>query len=227
MKPDSHLAGETQLADSSSQGASACDQPDDIDVLMSALVASDQHLIECIKALRFYARGHHFIVNDEMAWDTVSGEPQNYQCDEAGTATVEDGTIAAMTLRGNYLKCDEADDGPAPLDDELNIANFKVITRASQNADNPTQGHVESTPQRSNEELESLLTAANEKIARLERDNLKFEAAIAEDHLKIECLERALAGEATEEMTITTTAGVMVSLDRYNELIRIENENKS
>ena len=51
-------------------------------------------------ALKWYADGEHFTKADPDAWDTVSGEPQNWWCDEAGTATVEDGSIAAMTLRG-------------------------------------------------------------------------------------------------------------------------------
>ena len=55
---------------------------------------------DLIAALQFYAAGQHRITVDDAAWDTVSGEPQNWWCDEAGTATVEDGSIAAMTLRG-------------------------------------------------------------------------------------------------------------------------------
>ncbi len=51
-----------------------------------------------VDALKFYADGHHFALADADAWDTVSGEPQNFQCDEAGTATVEDGTLAKMAL---------------------------------------------------------------------------------------------------------------------------------
>lgn len=47
-----------------------------------------------LEALKFYADGHHFDIADEDAWDTVSGDPQNLWCDEAGTATVEDGSIA-------------------------------------------------------------------------------------------------------------------------------------
>lgn len=49
-------------------------------------------------ALQFYADGHHFILADESAWDTVSGEPQNFYCDEADTATVEDGSVAKQAL---------------------------------------------------------------------------------------------------------------------------------
>ena len=33
---------------------------------------------------------------DNESWDTVSGEPQNLWCDEAGTATVEDGTVEEL-----------------------------------------------------------------------------------------------------------------------------------
>lgn len=61
--------------------------------------AADQ--IENLRAaLQWYADGEHFNKADPDAWDTVSGEPQNWWCDEAGTATVEDGSIAKMTLAG-------------------------------------------------------------------------------------------------------------------------------
>lgn len=56
--------------------------------------------IDLVAALQWYADGMHFDRASPDAWDTVSGEPQNWWCDEAGTATVEDGSIAAMTLRG-------------------------------------------------------------------------------------------------------------------------------
>lgn len=61
------------------------------------------------KALQFYADGHHFIKSDGDAWDTVSGEPQNYWCDEAGTATVEDGSIAKLALAGHPIKFEDED----------------------------------------------------------------------------------------------------------------------
>jgi hypothetical protein len=57
--------------------------------------------VECDRlrnALKFYADGNHFIVHDESAWDTVSGEPSNFYEDEANTATVEDGSIAKAAL---------------------------------------------------------------------------------------------------------------------------------
>lgn len=50
------------------------------------------------EALDFYADGSHFALADPEAWDTVSGEPQNFMCDEAGTATVEDGWVAKHAL---------------------------------------------------------------------------------------------------------------------------------
>ncbi len=56
--------------------------------------------VDIVAALQWYADGLHFDKASPDAWDTVSGEPQNWWCDEAGTATVEDGSIAAMTLRG-------------------------------------------------------------------------------------------------------------------------------
>lgn len=51
-------------------------------------------------ALKWYADGKHFTKADPDAWDTVSGEPQNWWCDEAGTAMVEDGSLAGMVLEG-------------------------------------------------------------------------------------------------------------------------------
>ena len=66
------------------------------------------------KALQFYANGEHFILSErDTSWDTVSGEPQNYWCDEAGTATVEDGTIAKMALAGHPIDFEDDDAAPA------------------------------------------------------------------------------------------------------------------
>lgn len=64
--------------------------------------------IERLKGgLKFYADGEHFNRNDPHAWDTVSGEPDNFYCDEADTATVEDGTIAARVLAGWAMPPDD------------------------------------------------------------------------------------------------------------------------
>lgn len=59
------------------------------------------------EALAFYAGRKHFNVADEDAWDTVSDEPPNFWCDEAGTATVEDGSVAKhylSTLPSDYRR---------------------------------------------------------------------------------------------------------------------------
>lgn len=72
-----------------------------------------------IAALQFYADREHMILSDESAWDTVSGEPQNWWCDEAGTATIEDGSIAAMTLAGKVTaeQIKAMDDGDGTWED--------------------------------------------------------------------------------------------------------------
>ena len=62
------------------------------------VAARDAEIARLRQALLFYAEKGHFMLSDESAWDTVSGEPQNLWCDEAGTATVEDGTIARAAL---------------------------------------------------------------------------------------------------------------------------------
>lgn len=54
--------------------------------------------VQVAEALTFYAEGDHFIQHEPTAWDTVSGEPQNFFEDEANTATVEDGSIARIAL---------------------------------------------------------------------------------------------------------------------------------
>lgn len=49
-------------------------------------------------ALKFYADGDHLLLADADAWDTCSGEPINFLHDEAGTASVEDGSLAKAAL---------------------------------------------------------------------------------------------------------------------------------
>lgn len=59
-----------------------------------------QHRIDILEsALRWYATGYHMLI-DTSSWDTVSGELPSYWCDEAGTATIEDGTLAKKFLLG-------------------------------------------------------------------------------------------------------------------------------
>ena len=68
---------------------------------------------DLIAALEFYAHREHMVLSEQDAWDTVSGEPQNWWCDEAGTATIEDGTIAKITLAGELTaeQIKEIEDG--------------------------------------------------------------------------------------------------------------------
>mgnify|MGYP006889689334 CR=1 FL=1 len=52
------------------------------------------------RALQFYADKDHMLLGEPDAWGTVSGEPQNFWCDDAGTATIEDGWVAREVLAG-------------------------------------------------------------------------------------------------------------------------------
>ncbi len=95
----------------------------EVDDAPAAPDARDLRIAVLEDALRFYAKGDHFGLSDKDAWDTVSGEPQNWWCDEAGTATIEDGTLAALALKGTPLLDEEEQDQPprpgtAPLSDE-------------------------------------------------------------------------------------------------------------
>ncbi|WP_216621292.1 DUF3850 domain-containing protein, partial [Cupriavidus necator] len=75
------------------------------EALLAAQPAADAPKVPegILDALRFYANGSHFILSDGTAWDTVSGEPPNFWCDEAGTATVEDGSVAKLALQGKFF----------------------------------------------------------------------------------------------------------------------------
>jgi hypothetical protein len=68
---------------------------------------TDERIAMLEKALSYYADGCHLALSEPDAWDTVSGEPANFLCDEAGTATVENGTVAKCALAGNPLADDE------------------------------------------------------------------------------------------------------------------------
>ena len=100
---------------------------------MEELQASKDSEIQTLRAaLQWYADGEHFNKADPDAWDTVSGEPQNWWCDEAGTATVEDGSIAKMTLAGELTaaQIQALDD-----DDQAWDRNAERITREAMGAD--------------------------------------------------------------------------------------------
>lgn len=83
------------------------------------------------QALRFYAHRCHLTLGEPNAWDIVSGEPPNYLCDEAGTATIEDGTIACMALRGVDLG-DEIEELRMPIEGEPNAVVSGAPTDAKE-----------------------------------------------------------------------------------------------
>lgn len=76
-----------------------------------------------LTALRFYARGEHYHVDDGEDFDTVSGEPQNWLCsgiDDSQTM-IEDGRIARHALQGiagSWIDGDE-DGTPQPIENEV------------------------------------------------------------------------------------------------------------
>lgn len=76
--------------------------------LRTALTASGERTGALERTLKFYADGLHFSKGAEADWDSVSGEPENFQCNEHGD-TVEDGGIAKAALEGRYV-IDEDDD---------------------------------------------------------------------------------------------------------------------
>ena len=51
-------------------------------------------------ALRFYANGHHSVVDDREDFDTVNGEPQSWLCSgrEDSQTMIENGGIARLAL---------------------------------------------------------------------------------------------------------------------------------
>lgn len=73
-------------------------------------------------ALRFYARGEHYNLDESEEFDTVSGEPENWLCsglDDSATM-IENGRVALFALRGietNWIDGDE-DCTPQPVEGE-------------------------------------------------------------------------------------------------------------
>lgn len=84
-----------------------------------AAVAGIERLLT---ALRFYARGEHYHLDESEEFDTVSGEPQNWLCSgREGSATmVENGRVALLALQGTDGNWRDGDDDltPAPVNDE-------------------------------------------------------------------------------------------------------------
>lgn len=68
-----------------------------IDDLSARLAEAERDAERLKRGLKFYAEGDHF--QNDGAFDTVSGEPQNFWCDQEGSM-VEDGTVAKKFLEG-------------------------------------------------------------------------------------------------------------------------------
>ena len=97
--------------------------PEDRQLVLRAIAALEADLAQpvepvaqpIIMALRFYANGAHYNLDDDEEFDTVSGEPQNWLCsgrDESSTM-VEDGTIARCALRGQPIGWADGDEDEA------------------------------------------------------------------------------------------------------------------
>ena len=75
-----------------------------------------------LQALRFYARGEHYITDDDEEFDTVSGEPDNWLCSglENSSTMIESGGIARRALLGQTLNWiyDDEDQTPQPIEGE-------------------------------------------------------------------------------------------------------------
>jgi hypothetical protein len=79
------------------------------------------------RGLAFYAQGWHFALSDPLQWDSVSGEPPNFHCDAAGSATIEDGAIAKQVLDGGDVEFELnelADEEPSEAEDAERCAEL-------------------------------------------------------------------------------------------------------
>lgn len=83
-----------------------------------------------LQALRFYASGSHFNVEEDK-FDTVSGEPSNWQCHEEESTMFEDGAIARIALTQGQLFWEEGSE-PDP------IAGEKFSAAAEKTAEKST-----------------------------------------------------------------------------------------
>ena len=94
-----------------------------IDVLAGRVDARDAEIARLRTALRFYARGEHYHLDEDEDFDTVSGEPQNWLCsgrDDSATM-IENGRVALFALQGidsDWLDGDE-DNTPKPVEGEV------------------------------------------------------------------------------------------------------------
>lgn len=87
------------------------------------------------EALTFYAEQQHFVLHEPDAFDTVSGEPQNWQEDESNTIMFEDGSVAKQALAAT----EEAERAAIqPAGEGLTKAEIKDVIEAINAAISPT-----------------------------------------------------------------------------------------
>lgn len=97
------------------------------DALQQRLTAADERADRLEQALRFYADGDHLLLADPDAWDTCSGEPVNFLHDDAGTASVEDGSIAKAALKPAQGSCDEYRKSCEAAHKALSMENQRIV----------------------------------------------------------------------------------------------------
>lgn len=86
-----------------------------IDQGAHALKAALDEIALLRTALRFYARGQHYHLDDTEEFDTVSGEPQNWLCSGCSETMVENGRVAKSALEGTPCHWIDGDDDETPL----------------------------------------------------------------------------------------------------------------
>ena len=87
-----------------------------------ALKAAQDENARLRTALRFYARGEHYHLDESDEFDTVSGEPENWLFSgrEDSATMVENGRVAKFALQGvavNWIDGGE-DHTPKPIEGE-------------------------------------------------------------------------------------------------------------
>lgn len=92
----------------------------EIESLRARLAEAAQTEERLRRGLQFYADGSHYEFGDPADWDSVSGEPSNFLCDEHGS-TIEDGSVAKRILEGANIGPDDDGefvfiDAPRPAD---------------------------------------------------------------------------------------------------------------
>ena len=89
-------------------------------------------------ALRFYARGEHYQLDEAEEFDTVSGEPTNWLCSgrEDSTTMVENGRVAKLALEGvtpdwtdGDKDCAPQPKAPVALTEFMNLDRFGRIAQ--------------------------------------------------------------------------------------------------